>query len=82
MKIELLGDGCTKCKALKKRVQQTVDELGIQAEVTLVMDLERLAELQTMSLPQLYVNGQALPRDELMSVKAIKEFLSAAQQQS
>lgn len=82
MKIEVLGDGCTKCKALRKRVQQAVDELGIQAEVSAVMDLERIADLHTMSLPQLYVNGQALPSDKLMSINGIKEFLSTVQKQT
>lgn len=82
MKIEVLGDGCSVCKALRKRVQQVVDELGIQAEVSSVMDLEQIADLHTMSLPQLYINGQALPADELMSIKAIKEFLSTVQKQT
>ena len=81
MKIELLGDGCTKCKALKKKVLQAIDELGIQAEVRTVIDLERIAELQIMSLPQLYVNGHASPSDKLTSVNGIKEFLSSVQTQ-
>jgi hypothetical protein len=46
------------------------------------MDLERIADLHTLSLPQLYINGQALPANELMSIKAIKEFLITVQNQT
>lgn len=77
MKIEILGDGCTKCRALKKRVQQAVMDLELDAEVSAVMDPEKLAELQAMSLPQLVIDGQMIPIDSLNSLNEIKNFLRA-----
>ena len=78
MKIEILGDGCTKCRALKKRVQQAVTDLKLDAEVSADMDPERLAELQAMSLPQLVIDGRMIPAGSLNSLNEIKTFLKNA----
>lgn len=75
MKIEILGDGCTKCRALKKRVQQAVTDLNLDADVSADMDPERLAELQAMSLPQLVIDGRMIPAGSLNSLNEIKDFL-------
>ena len=75
MKIEVLGDGCTKCRALKKRVQQAVLDLNLDADVSADMDPERLAELQAMSLPQLVIDGRMVPAGSLNSLNEIKNFL-------
>jgi len=76
MKVEILGDGCSNCKALKLKVQQAVEELGIEAEICSVMDPQRIAELHTLSLPQLVVDGQVTPHRNLSSVDGIKMALA------
>ena len=76
MKVEILGDGCSKCKSLKIKVQQAVDELGIQVDVCSVMDPERIAELQALSLPQLVINGQVASQRDLASLNGIKKALA------
>jgi Thioredoxin domain len=76
MKVEILGDGCSQCKALKVKVRQAVDELGLRAEICSVMDPERIAELHALSLPQLVINGQAVPLRGPASVAGIKEALA------
>ena len=53
MKIEVLGDGCTKCKDLRNKVQQAVYELNLPSKVTSIMDPEQLTHLEALSLPQL-----------------------------
>lgn len=76
MKIEIFGDGCHKCKALKTKVQQAVNELEIQAEVNAVMDLERIADFGALSLPQIVIDGQMMHLEK-MSINSIKELLSS-----
>ena len=75
MKIEILGDGCSKCRRLKSKVQQALDELGLEHEVHSVMDPERMAELHTLSMPQLVVNDQLHAASTHMSVEEIKDYL-------
>ncbi len=76
MKIEILGDGCSKCAALKKKAEQAVAELGLQVKVLSVMDPERLTELHTLSMPQLVINGHLNATSTGMSVAEIKDYLS------
>lgn len=75
MKVEILGDGCAKCKALKSKVQQAVDELGIQADISSVIDPERIAAYHALSLPQLVIDGHFAPVRNLASIAGIKEAL-------
>lgn len=81
MKIEILGDGCSRCQVIKKKVQQAIDELGIQVEVSSVMNPEQIADLGILHLPQLVINGQVTTSDHLESVYSIKKLLSTAQKQ-
>ncbi len=74
MKIEVLGDGCSKCDRLKTKVRQALDELDLKFEVHSVIDPERLAELHTLSMPQLVINGQMSSTKTTMSVAEIKEL--------
>ncbi len=80
MKIEILGDGCSKCATLKKKAEQAVKELGWEVEVKSIIDPERLTELHTLSLPQLVVNGQLNAAKTNMSVAEIKDYLSTFEQ--
>ncbi len=76
MQIEVLGDGCSKCNLLKKKVQLALDELGLEFEVRAVIDPERLSELHTLSLPQLVINGQMSATRSSLTVAEIKQLLS------
>ena len=76
MKIEILGDGCSKCDALKAKTEQAVRELGLKVEVHSVIDPERLTELHTLSMPQLVVNGHHSASKTTMTVSEIKDYLS------
>jgi small redox-active disulfide protein 2 len=81
MTIEILGDGCSKCKVMKKNVQQAIDDLGLHTEVSSVMDPERIAKLEVLSLPQLVIDGQISPSSISSSVESIKELLRNANMQ-
>lgn len=76
MKIEVFGDSCNKCDALKSKAEQAVRELGLKVEVQSVIDPEHLSELHALSLPQLVVNGQHHSSKTTMSVSEIKDYLS------
>lgn len=75
MKVEILGDGCSKCRALRNKVEMAVAELGIEAEISSVMDPERIAELHAMSLPQIAVDGKVISPHCVKSLEGIKDAL-------
>ena len=81
MRIEILGEGCSKCTVMKMNVQQAISDLGLQTEVSLAMDPERIANLKVLYLPQLVIDGQITPSSIWNSLEGLKELLRTASQQ-
>ncbi|MDT8419008.1 MAG: thioredoxin family protein [Desulfuromonadales bacterium] len=75
MRIEIYGDGCNRCDALKRKTERAVRELGLDVEIRAVMDPEHPSELHALSLPQLVVNGHHHADKTAMSVAEIKDYL-------
>jgi small redox-active disulfide protein 2 len=59
MKIEILGSGCAKCKSVEKLVRNIVDELGIQADIVKVEDLQEIVNRGIMMTPAVFIDGEA-----------------------
>jgi small redox-active disulfide protein 2 len=57
-KIQVLGTGCPKCKKLFEVARQTVKELGIEAEVVKVEDINEIISFNVMMTPALAVDGE------------------------
>lgn len=58
MKIEVLGTGCAKCKALYENTKKAVAESGTVAEVVKVEDIPSIMKYGVMSTPALVIDGQ------------------------
>ncbi len=56
MKVKVLGTGCPSCKVLYKKVEEVIEELGINAELEKVDDLQKIMEYGVMSVPALVIN--------------------------
>ena len=59
MKIEILGAGCAKCKSVEKLVRDIVEELGIQADIVKVEDLQQIINRGIMMTPAVFIDGEA-----------------------
>ena len=57
-KVQILGTGCSKCKKLFEAAQQAAKELGIEAEVTKVEDINEIMKFGVMMTPALAVDGE------------------------
>jgi len=74
MKIEVLGTGCSKCKALEEAVKQAVSKISGFHEVKKVEDIVEIMNYGVMSTPALVVDGvvkstgKALSVDELLTL--------------
>ncbi len=69
MEIKILGSGCAKCKKLEELAREAVHELGVQANVTHVTDMNAIMAYPILSTPALVINEQLktsgrLPRKE------------------
>ena len=68
-KIQILGTGCPKCKALTANAEAAVKALGIEAELEKVEKIQDIMKFGVMMTPALVVDGQ---------VKSVGKVLSAA----
>jgi small redox-active disulfide protein 2 len=75
--IQVFGSGCPTCKTLHERTVQAVEELGLDAEVEYVTDVQRLLGLGVMQSPVLVVDGEPLIVGYVPDVEGIKEALQA-----
>ena len=76
MKIEILGTGCAKCKALEEATKEAVAKIGGFHSVEKVEDLMKIMEYGVMSTPGLVVDGEVKSTGKLLTVDEIVTLLS------
>jgi small redox-active disulfide protein 2 len=75
MKIEILGMGCPKCKKTTQNAQQAVEELGIDAEIAKVEDLDKITEYGVMITPALVIDGKVKVAGKIPSKQEIIDWI-------
>jgi len=75
MKIEILGTGCPKCRTTEKNVRKAVEELGLQAEIVKVEDLQQIIDRGVMLTPTVLIDGEAKIVGRVPSPDEIKKLL-------
>ena len=75
MKIEILGTGCTKCKALEEATKKAVAQIGGFHEVKKVEDIVEIMNYGVMSTPALVVDGIVKSSGKLLSIDEIIDLL-------
>lgn len=71
MKIEILGTGCAKCKALEKVVHEAVVKVGGFHEVKKVEDIVEIMKYNVVSTPGLVIDGAVKSTGKLLSVDEV-----------
>ncbi|MGB9812838.1 MAG: thioredoxin family protein [Thermovenabulum sp.] len=74
MNIKILGMGCAKCKALEENTKAALKELGIEAEVEKVQDLNKITEY-VMITPALVINEEVKVAGKVATPEEIKKYL-------
>jgi small redox-active disulfide protein 2 len=77
MKVQILGIGCPKCRALTANAEKAIAELGLSAEIEKVEKIADIARMGAMMTPALAVDGQ-LKSIGLQPVHKVKEILAEA----
>ncbi|MBD3414934.1 MAG: thioredoxin family protein [Candidatus Aminicenantes bacterium] len=75
MKIEILGTGCPKCSRLAQNAREAVQNLGIDAEVVKVTDLNEISDYGVMNTPGLAVNGSVKSSGKVLSTEEIIKII-------
>jgi small redox-active disulfide protein 2 len=75
-KVQVLGTGCAKCKKLFEATQQAVKELGVEAEVTKVEDINEIIKFGVMMTPALAVDGEVKVVGRIPKPDELKAMIS------
>ena len=70
--IQILGTGCSKCKQLQANAEQAIGELGLEATIEKVQDINQIVEYGVMMTPALAIDGQVKFAGKVASVEEIK----------
>lgn len=75
MIIKVLGSGCANCKKLEAHALEAVKELGIEASVQKVEDIQGIMAYGVMKTPALVVDEQVKSMGRVLSVDDVKALL-------
>ena len=76
MKIQILGSGCAKCRALTAVAEQAARDMGLTYELEKVTDVQRFADFGVMFTPALVVDGSVKVSGKVPSLDEAKRLLS------
>ena len=74
--LQVLGPGCAKCMKLKENAEAAVKELGIEAAVEKITDINVITGFGVMMTPALAVDGEVKVVGKVPSTDEIKQLLS------
>jgi len=76
MKIEILGTGCTKCKALEAAAKEAIAQIGGFHSVEKVEDIQTIMDYGVLSTPGLVVDKEVKSTGKLLTPQEIIELIS------
>ncbi len=74
-KIQILGTGCPKCKALAQNAETAARELGIEHQIEKITEITEIMKFGVMMTPALAVDGQVKIVGKVSSPQEIKNLL-------
>jgi small redox-active disulfide protein 2 len=75
--IEVLGTGCQKCVSLTENAEAAVRQLGVEAHIRKIEDINEIVKFGVMSTPALAVNGEVKIVGKVASPEEIAAVLSS-----
>lgn len=78
MLIQVLGTGCAKCRTLYETVKKAVQEVGVDAQIEKVEDIEQIMAFEILMTPGLVIDGEVKTAGRLPSFEEVKKLILAA----
>ena len=75
--VKVLGSGCAKCKTTYNNVLEAVKQLGIEADVTKIEDIEEMMKYNVLTTPVLMVDDVIKVKGRVADINEIKQLLTA-----
>ncbi|MBE3554217.1 MAG: TM0996/MTH895 family glutaredoxin-like protein [Thermicanus sp.] len=75
MVIKILGTGCANCKKLEANTREAVKELGVEAIIDKVENLNEIMAYGVLGTPALVVDEKVKVMGRVPSIEEIKSYL-------
>lgn len=75
MKIQVYGTGCPKCVKLAENAALASKQLGVEAEIEKVSDINAITNAGVMMTPALGIDGKIVSTGKVLSAEEIGKFL-------
>lgn len=79
MEIKVLGKGCPRCMRLEEIVHEATVELGVEATVAHVTDINAIMAYPIMSTPGLVINEKLVMSGRLPRKEEVIQWIKEAQ---
>lgn len=76
MNIKILGSGCANCKKLQALAEEAVKEIGVDAAVEKVEDIQKIMGYGVMRTPAIVINEQVKAFGRVPGKNEIKKFIN------
>ena len=76
MKVQILGTGCPKCKTLTENAATAERDLGLDAEIVKITDINEIMTYGVMMTPALAVDGTVKSVGKVLTPKQIAPLLA------
>lgn len=67
MKIQILGTGCPKCKALEANAIKAIEDGSLDATVEKITDIDQIMDMGVMMTPALAIDGEVLSAGKILN---------------
>ena len=74
--IKILGTGCAKCKQTEAVIRDTLEEMGLSANIEKVEDIEKIMSYDIMSTPAVVVDEQVIFKGKVPSREEVKAMMA------
>lgn len=74
--IKILGTGCAKCKLTEAVIRETLGEMGVDANIEKVEDIQKIMEYDIMSTPAVVVDGAVKMAGKVPSKDEVRAMMA------
>lgn len=78
LSIKVLGSGCANCHKVADLAKQAVAQLGIEAQVELVTDMQTIMKYGVMSTPGIVINEKVVSQGRVPALSQITTMITTA----
>jgi small redox-active disulfide protein 2 len=78
MKIKILGTGCAKCNQLENVTKEVLKEMGIEAPIDHVKEIQKIMEYPILTTPGLVINEEVVVAGRVPSKAEVTKFIATA----